>query len=215
MQIWQEQQNQKTVLPHCSIQKQWCRLIHLRTRPRRRQQKSMQSILNSTCWSVLVGGDLQVHHGQLARWGHRFPQPTCGHHRLPVPLPPHSNRAPSLQSKFYFYFIPHIWTNLIFSRPRRSWWASMLMPVLVRTFLENEMILMLLTVGYDGKNVWTMPRCHQALVTRYNTIDMSRRSPSYEMRLSKYSQRGFGVAVPFLERKKVDPQIFEKGYAWS
>eukprot|EP00026_Physarum_polycephalum_P000319 Phypoly_transcript_00319.p1 GENE.Phypoly_transcript_00319~~Phypoly_transcript_00319.p1 ORF type:complete len:1731 (-),score=444.64 Phypoly_transcript_00319:70-5262(-) len=67
-------------------------------------------------------------------------------------------------------------------------------------------------MGYDGKNVFVMPRCQQALVSRFNTIDMTRRSPSYEMRLAKYSQRGFGVLVPFLERKKVDPQIFEKGF---
>jgi hypothetical protein len=46
-----------------------------------------------------------------------------------------------------------------------------------------------------------------------NDIDLSRRSPSYENRLSKYSHRGFEVYCDFLDRSKIDPTIFERSFA--
>jgi hypothetical protein len=45
-----------------------------------------------------------------------------------------------------------------------------------------------------------------------STVDMTRRSPSYEMRLAKYSNRGFSVVVPSFDRNRVDPQLFEKRF---
>lgn len=48
-------------------------------------------------------------------------------------------------------------------------------------------------VAYDGSQVWATPRAIVAFTTQANTIDLSRRSPSYENRLSKYSHRGFEV----------------------
>eukprot|EP00951_Prasinocladus_malaysianus_P018863 scaffold151681_cov47-Prasinocladus_malaysianus.AAC.3 len=39
---------------------------------------------------------------------------------------------------------------------------------------------------------------------------MSRRSPTYEMRLAKYAGRGFEVVVPVLDRARVDPMLMEK-----
>jgi ankyrin repeat protein len=68
------------------------------------------------------------------------------------------------------------------------------------------------SVGYDGSNVWMTPRCHRAITHQYNVIDMSRRSPSYEMRLAKYSERGFSVLVPSLDRDRIDPQLFERRF---
>ncbi|PRP87864.1 ankyrin repeat protein [Planoprotostelium fungivorum] len=68
------------------------------------------------------------------------------------------------------------------------------------------------SVGYDGSKVWMTPRAHRALTHRYNTVDMERRSPSYEMRLFKYAQRGFSVLVPTLDRKRVDLQLLERRY---
>jgi hypothetical protein len=65
------------------------------------------------------------------------------------------------------------------------------------------------------KNFWIKTihlRAHNAIVSQYNTIDISRRSPSYEVRLAKYSERGFEVLVPQLDRKKVDPQIYETSF---
>ena len=41
---------------------------------------------------------------------------------------------------------------------------------------------------------------------------MTRRSPSYEMRLAKYARRGFAVVVPSFDINRVDPQLFEKRY---
>lgn len=66
------------------------------------------------------------------------------------------------------------------------------------------------SVGFDGKQVYMTPRCHQALVRQMNTVDVTRRSPTYEMRLAKYADRGFEVEVPTLMRDRIDPMIFEK-----
>ena len=67
-------------------------------------------------------------------------------------------------------------------------------------------------VGYDGKDVWVSPRAHHALTYQLNTVDMTRRSPSYEMRLAKYCGRGFGVAIPSLQLQRIDPLIYEKRF---
>ncbi|KAJ4286829.1 hypothetical protein N0V90_013081 [Kalmusia sp. IMI 367209] len=67
--------------------------------------------------------------------------------------------------------------------------------------------------AYDGKQVWAAPRALTAYMTQTNTIDLTRRSPSYESRLSKYSHRGFEVYWPLLERSRVDPTIFERNFA--
>ena len=49
-------------------------------------------------------------------------------------------------------------------------------------------------------------------MTHTNTIDLTRRSPSYENRLSKYSHRGFEVYWPLLDRSRIDPTIFERSF---
>ena len=67
--------------------------------------------------------------------------------------------------------------------------------------------------GYDGSNVVVPPRTVMAIMTQSNTVDMSRRSPSYEMRLSKYANRGFEVIMPCsFDRDRVDPFVFEKRF---
>lgn len=43
-----------------------------------------------------------------------------------------------------------------------------------------------------------------------NTIDVTRRSPSYEVRLTKYSSRAFEIYVPNLCRADIDPTIYER-----
>ncbi|KAF8473823.1 hypothetical protein BDZ91DRAFT_339191 [Kalaharituber pfeilii] len=68
-------------------------------------------------------------------------------------------------------------------------------------------------VAYDGSRVWASPRALAAFMTQCNDIDLSRRSPSYESRLSKYSHRGFEVYCDFLDRSKIDPTIFERSFA--
>jgi len=49
-------------------------------------------------------------------------------------------------------------------------------------------------------------------MTQINHIDLSRRSPSYENRLSKYSHRNFEVYWPDMDRSRVDPTIFERSF---
>ncbi|KAJ3108241.1 hypothetical protein HDU97_001775 [Phlyctochytrium planicorne] len=68
------------------------------------------------------------------------------------------------------------------------------------------------TVGFDGKDVWSTRRGHFALITQCNVIDITRRSPSYEVRLAKYADRGFEIRVPGLDRSRLDPQLFERSY---
>ncbi|KAH6610532.1 ankyrin repeat [Trichoderma cornu-damae] len=66
--------------------------------------------------------------------------------------------------------------------------------------------------AYDGKQVYVTPRTLGSLITQINHIDLSRRSPSYENRLSKYSHRNFEVYWPELDRSRVDPTIFERSF---
>ncbi|KAL8870792.1 MAG: hypothetical protein Q9174_003245, partial [Haloplaca sp. 1 TL-2023] len=67
--------------------------------------------------------------------------------------------------------------------------------------------------AYDGSQVYGTPRGITAFMTQTNTIDLTRRSPSYESRLSKYAHRGFEVYWPDLDRSRVDPTIFERSFA--
>ena len=64
----------------------------------------------------------------------------------------------------------------------------------------------------DGKQVYASPRAVAAYMTQINTVDLTRRSPSYENRLSKYSHRGFEVYWPLLDRSRIDPTIFERSF---
>ncbi|KAI9171446.1 ankyrin repeat [Paramyrothecium foliicola] len=66
--------------------------------------------------------------------------------------------------------------------------------------------------AFDGKQVWVTPRALGSFITQINHVDLSRRSPSYENRLSKYSHRNFEVYWPELERSRVDPTIFERSF---
>lgn len=59
--------------------------------------------------------------------------------------------------------------------------------------------------AYDGKQVYVAPRALASYITQVNQIDLTRRSPSYENRLSKYSHRGFEVFWPGLDRSRIDP----------
>ena len=61
------------------------------------------------------------------------------------------------------------------------------------------------TFAYDGEMVYASPRGIAAFATRINSIDISRRSPSYENRLFKYAKRGFGVFFREMERAEINP----------
>jgi len=62
-------------------------------------------------------------------------------------------------------------------------------------------------VGFDGVRVYAHPRAARALKYQFNLVDMSRRSPTYEQRLFKYSRRGFCVAVPGLDRSRISQDL--------
>ncbi|KAI2624751.1 ankyrin repeat protein [Xylaria nigripes] len=66
--------------------------------------------------------------------------------------------------------------------------------------------------AYDGRQVYVAPRALASYISQINPIDLSRRSPSYENRLSKYSHRNFEVYWPELDRSRVDPTIFERSF---
>ncbi|KAL5114283.1 hypothetical protein ACEQ8H_007852 [Pleosporales sp. CAS-2024a] len=66
--------------------------------------------------------------------------------------------------------------------------------------------------AYDGSQVYASPRALTAYMTQINTIDLTRRSPSYENRLSKYSKRGFEIHWPLLNRSRIDPTLFERSF---
>ena len=61
-------------------------------------------------------------------------------------------------------------------------------------------------LGFDlsSETVFANPRGWRALVTRCNSIDTSRRSPSYESRLIKYTKRGFAIYVHDFKRSDID-----------
>ncbi|KAJ3321846.1 hypothetical protein HDV06_003848 [Boothiomyces sp. JEL0866] len=56
-------------------------------------------------------------------------------------------------------------------------------------------------VGYDGKDVYGIPRFFASVSYQRNVVDVTRRSPCYEYRLYKYSKRGFGVLIPGITLK--------------
>jgi hypothetical protein len=61
--------------------------------------------------------------------------------------------------------------------------------------------------AYDGSTVWITQRCLHALRSGLNILNPLHawpNKPSYEFRLAKYAYRGFSVAVPGLDQKRVD-----------
>jgi ankyrin repeat protein len=66
--------------------------------------------------------------------------------------------------------------------------------------------------AYDGRQVYVTPRALGSFITQVNRVDLTRRSPSYENRLSKYSHRGFEVHWPDLDRSRIDPTVFERSF---
>ena len=60
---------------------------------------------------------------------------------------------------------------------------------------------------YDGTRVWANPRAIVAMMRQCNLVDITRRSPSYEVRLAKYASRGFEIYVPDLRRVDIDPTV--------
>ena len=67
--------------------------------------------------------------------------------------------------------------------------------------------------AYDGREVWVTPRCLLALRSGANILNPLHawpNRPSYEVRLAKYAQRGFAVAIPGLDKNRVDYDRIQK-----
>ncbi|KAI8809061.1 hypothetical protein BJ742DRAFT_891106 [Cladochytrium replicatum] len=80
--------------------------------------------------------------------------------------------------------------------------------IIFRLFASPAEVLMGFDVdscafGFDGSKVWALPRALRALTRKYNLVDMTRRSASYEYRLMKYGKRGFAVATPDVDASRV------------
>jgi hypothetical protein len=59
-------------------------------------------------------------------------------------------------------------------------------------------------VGYDGKHVYMTSLSKFAYEFGHNIIDLSRRSTTYETRLVKYLQRGFGIIMPDFDMQMIN-----------
>ena len=62
-------------------------------------------------------------------------------------------------------------------------------------------------LAYDGEKVYATPAARRALSTGIIFADPTVACPSYELRLVKYSQRGFAVAVPGLDMSRVKSSL--------
>jgi hypothetical protein len=58
-------------------------------------------------------------------------------------------------------------------------------------------------IVYDGQNIILSDRSLYAFKKHVNVVDFTRMSPSYEYRLFKYYQRGFDIAIPNFDIKKM------------
>ncbi|PPQ74872.1 hypothetical protein CVT26_011468 [Gymnopilus dilepis] len=65
--------------------------------------------------------------------------------------------------------------------------------------------------AYDeaGHNVWVNPRSLAAIIRQVNTVDITRRSPSYELRLAKFAERHFEINLPSLNRAEIDFSVYD------
>ncbi|KAG2387067.1 hypothetical protein C9374_002102 [Naegleria lovaniensis] len=67
------------------------------------------------------------------------------------------------------------------------------------------------TFGFDGSQVFCLPRGRRAINTRSNLVDPSRQSKTYEIRLLKYAKRGFRIAIPGYDETKIKNEILLAG----
>ncbi|KAF8187448.1 hypothetical protein BJ912DRAFT_969815 [Pholiota molesta] len=70
------------------------------------------------------------------------------------------------------------------------------------------------SVCFDGKHVWATPRSMASILTQINTVDMTRRSPSYEIRLVKYARRGWEISYPALRRGDLNLMLYNQDLAF-
>ena len=59
------------------------------------------------------------------------------------------------------------------------------------------------SIGFDGNQVFCVPRAREAIRTRCNIVDVDRQSTTFETRLIKYAMRGFRIGICGYDIKKV------------
>lgn len=67
--------------------------------------------------------------------------------------------------------------------------------------------------AYDGRNVWVCPRWVHALQAGVNVLNPLHawpNKPSYEFRMAKYAFRGFGVAIPGVNKGRLDYDLIHQ-----
>ena len=97
-------------------------------------------------------------------------------------------------------------------RQSESHWCPRRIQVVFRLYKSIAEVLMGFDLdasgfGYDGSRLWCLPRARRAVNGRINVVDPSRQSVSYETRLLKYAERGFAVAVPGLDPRRIDASV--------
>lgn len=73
--------------------------------------------------------------------------------------------------------------------------------------MYSHLPLLLHSDTCSGKTVYANPRAIMALSRQCNTVNITRRSPSFEHRLYKYSKRGFEVRLPALRRESIRESV--------
>ena len=69
-------------------------------------------------------------------------------------------------------------------------------------------------VYFDGSNVFGSERFVHALRYQTNVVDPTRQSKTYEMRLYKYTRRGFSISVPGYCAENINPNVNLRNF-WS
>lgn len=59
-------------------------------------------------------------------------------------------------------------------------------------------------IVYDGSDIYVSQRWRHAVENHVNIVDLTRASPTYEYRLSKYATRGFGIHVPGFDESNLN-----------
>lgn len=66
-------------------------------------------------------------------------------------------------------------------------------------------------VGFDGKKIYLTSLGKFSYEYGYNIIDLTRRSTTYEKRLLKYLERGFGIIMPAFDMNIIDLNYIKYG----
>jgi ankyrin repeat protein len=87
--------------------------------------------------------------------------------------------------------------------------------IILRNFKTLPEILLsfdinICSFGYDGENIWCSPRSCYAMTRAVNTVNVTKKSPSYEYRLTKYGKRGYAVYIPNFTEDNLNEQIYLK-----